>query len=162
MSDVDRKALLGSFRAGPARLREALAGLPAELHDFRPFLDAWTIRENVVHLCDAEVHAYARHRKALAEPGARVDVWDEIKWHASLGYGACDVAAALALFEALRLATAALLDRIAGQDWSGYRIEHPVRGPLTLEQLAAFFAGHDTFHLDLIVRNKRLYKEKKG
>ena len=162
MSTIDRTTLIAAFRSGPARLRTAVEGLNAPILDFRPFDDAWTIRENLVHLCDAEVYAYARHRKAIAEPGARVDVWEETKWHAGLDYGGCDAAAALALYEALRLATALLLDRLAGRDWSGCRIEHPVRGTLTLEQLAAFFAEHDNFHLDLIDRNKRLWKEKKG
>ncbi len=162
MSETDRRALLASFRAGPERLRKAVKRLEPALIDFRPFADAWTIRENVVHLCDAEAYAYARHRKALAEPGARIDMWDEIRFHERLRYGSRDFAAALALYEALRLATADLLGLFADEDWSGYRIEHPQRGPMTLEGLTDFFANHDTFHLDLIERNKRLWKEKKG
>ncbi len=159
---MDRKALLESFRAGPERLRKSVKGLSAALIDFRPFADAWTIRENVVHLCDAEAYAYARHRKALAEPGALVDMWDEIKFHERLRYGSRDLAAALALYEALRAATAELLGLFAAEDWSGYRIEHARRGPMTLEVLVDFFVDHDRFHLDLIERNKKLSKEKKG
>ncbi len=67
-----------------------------------------------------------------------------------------------ALYESLRLATASLLEGIAGEDWSGYSVEHPKRGTQTLEQLTAFFVDHDSFHLDLIERNKRLFKEKGG
>ncbi len=162
MGETDRKAVLASFRAGPERLRKAVKGLPPALIDFRPFADAWTIRENVAHLCDAEAYAYARHRKALAEPGARVDMWDEIKFHERLRYGSRDMAAALALYAALRLATADLLDLFAAEDWSGYTVEHAKRGTMTLEGLPEFFADHDTFHLDLIERNKKLWKEKKG
>ena len=154
-------ALIEAFRGGPARVRAAVAGLSAGVIDFRPFGDAWTIRENIVHLCDAEASAYIRHRKAIAEPGIRVDMWDEIKWHEHLRYGSRDFAAGLALYEALRAATAALLDLVAGEDWNGYHIEHPTRGRMTLEDLAAFFRDHDAFHLDLIERNKRLFREKK-
>lgn len=162
MGNSERKDLLESFRAGPARLRKAAKGLSDELLDFRPFADAWTIRENIAHLCDSEVYGYARHRKALAEPGARVDVWDEMKWHESLHYEASDAAAGLALFEGLRLATAALVERVAGEDWSGYRIDHPERGLLTLEQVVRIFSDHVAFHVDLVERNKRLWKEKGG
>ena len=162
MSDTDRKTMIEAFRSGPARLRKAVDRLGAGLEDYRPFEDAWTIRENIAHLCDAEVCAYSRHRKAVAEPGARVDMWDEIKWHASLRYATVDFSQGLALYEGLRLATASLLGVIAGDDWSGYSIVHPQRGKETLEQVTAFFVGHDSFHLDLIERNKRLFKEKGG
>ncbi len=162
MSEREHKALVEALRSGSARVRAAVNGLGADVIDFRPFADAWTIRENIAHLCDAEVYAYARHRKALAEPGARVDMWDEIKWHEHLRYGSRDFATGLALLEGLRLATTALLDLVAGEDWKPYCIEHPQRGRMTLEDLAAFFRDHDAFHLDLIERNKRLFKEKKG
>ncbi len=162
MSEAGREVLLGALRGGPARVRAAIEPLAAGVLDFRPFADAWTIRENIVHLCDAEVHAYDRHRKAIAEPGARVEVWDEIRWHRSLDYAAVDVAAALALLESLRSSTAALLGRIAAADWSGFRVVHPQHGPMSLEQLVGFFVEHDDFHLDLIGRNRRLWKETHG
>jgi hypothetical protein len=159
MSDTERGAMIETFRGGPARVRLACEGVSRELMDWRPFAEAWTIHENIPHLSDAEVASYSRHRKALAEPGVRVDMWDEIKWHATLGYETIDPAAGLALFESLRLATAALLARFAQSDWSGYRIEHPVRGVMKLEDIVRFFVDHDTFHVDLIERNKRLYRE---
>lgn len=162
MNGAERKVMLEALRSGPARVRTAVKGLAADVLDFRPFADAWTVRENIVHLCDAEVHAYSRYRKAIAEPGARVDVWDEIKWHATLEYAAVDASAGLALLEALRASTAALLDRIADAAWSAFRIEHPKRGMMDLEQMVGFFVEHDNFHLDLVGRNKRLWKEKKG
>jgi hypothetical protein len=167
MSDADRETLLEAFRSGPARLRKAVEGPPgmpvaAKALDYRPFADAWTVRENIVHLCDAESYIYGRFRKAIAEPGARVDVWDEERWHAVLRYEAVDHLAGLALFQAARLATASLLDQILGEDWSAYHIEHPQRGRMTLEQLMTVFADHDSFHLDLIERDKRLFREASG
>ena len=154
--------LLERFTAAPAALEAKLRGLTREQLDFRPFEDAWTIHEQVVHLADAEINSSVRLRKILAESGVAVDLMDEEKWFAGLDYHAQDLDRAVRLFRLLREIGADLLSRVQEPRWEENWIRHPERGRLTLRQWLELYAGHFDTHLGYIDRNLRLWKDKAG
>jgi hypothetical protein len=57
---MSTKELLERYSGAPAALEARLRGLGREQLDFRPFPEAWPVREQVVHLADAELSASAR------------------------------------------------------------------------------------------------------
>jgi hypothetical protein len=159
---MDNRELLERYAAAPAALEERLRGLSSEQLDFRPFPEAWTVREQAVHLADAELHAAVRLRKILAQSGEAVDVYDEEKWQAGLDYGAQDPLRAAGLFRLLREAAAALLARARPQQWADNWVLHPERGRLSLRGWLELYVEHSDTHLGYIERNLGLWRERGG
>ncbi len=158
---MDNRELLERYAAAPAALQGKLRGLGRAQLDFRPFPEAWTVHEQVVHLADAELNASVRLRKILAQSGAAVEVYDEEKWQAGLDYQAQDLERAAGLFRMLREASAGLLARAREEQWQGNWVLHPERGKLTLRGWLELYVEHSDTHLGYIERNLRLWEEEK-
>jgi hypothetical protein len=159
---METQELLKRFTAAPAELEARLRGLSPEQAAFRPFADAWTIHEQVVHLADAELSASVRLRKILAESGVGVEVYDEEKWQAGLSYPAQDLGRSARLFRLLREMSADLLSRAPQSAWEGNWVRHPQRGKLTLRGWLQMYVEHSDTHLGYVERNLRLWQERGG
>ena len=155
------RELLERYSAAPAALEAKLRGLTREQLAFRPFPDAWTVHEQVVHLADAELNTAVRLRKILAESGVAVDVMDEEKWFAGLNYHGQDLDRAVRLFRLLRETAVDLLSRAREPQWEGNWVMHPERGKVTLRNLIETYARHADTHLGYIDRNLRLWEERR-
>ena len=158
---MGHQELIARFAAGPAELESRLRGLTQEQLHYRPFPDAWTVHEQVVHLADAELNTSVRLRKLLAESGAAVEVMDEEKWFAGLDYRAQNLGRAVSLFRLLREISCDLLSRVEDSAWEGNWVRHPERGKLTLRELIETYARHAGTHIEYIDRNLRLWEQKK-
>ena len=56
---TNKKDLLSRYAGDYSRLKEMIDGLPEQVIDFVPDLaDAWSIREQIAHLMDAEIRAF--------------------------------------------------------------------------------------------------------
>ena len=150
------------FAAAPAELEAKLRGLSREQLRFRPFTDAWTVHEQVVHLADAEINSSVRLRKILAESGVAVDLMGQDKWLAGLDYHAQSLDRAVSLFRLLREISCDLLSRVREPMWEGNWIQHPERGKVTLRQWLEIYLEHSDAHLGYIERNLRLWAESAG
>ena len=154
MASEERLRLIAEFEGAYAKVDELLEGLGPEELSFAPSIqDAWSINDFLVHFLDADLSLCFRLRSAVAEPGRKVPVWDEIAWHDRLRYDAQDGWTCLALAKSLRSFEASSLRAIADSDWSGYRVVHEERGELSLESLLELYREHIVFHLPLIKRN---------
>lgn len=134
---------------------EALAFVP-------PVQDAWSVKEHLAHLLDAECAVYFRLRLAVAEPGASVQMWNEEAWHAKLAYASADGRACLTAAKAMRGILATSLRALAGEDWSGFWLEHPERGRIELERLLEIYREHLAYHAPFIKRNLDTWKQAPG
>jgi hypothetical protein len=152
--------LLKRFAAAPSELEAKLRGLDEEGLRFRPFADAWTVHEQVVHMADAEINGSVRLRKILAESGVAVDVMDQDRWFAGLDYHSQSLDRSVRLFRLLRESAADLLSRARERMWEGNWIRHPERGKLTLRAWLELYVEHSDTHLGYIERNLRLWREK--
>ena len=77
---MDNAALIDRYEAGPAEVRDALAGIDADELDRRPAPGAWTAREVVHHLADSETTSYLRLRRMLAMDRPELQSYDEAAW----------------------------------------------------------------------------------
>ena len=69
MTDLERAALLHIVAETPARLRQALKGVPKKLLLWTPGPGKWSILEIVAHMRDMERDAYlTRYRRKAVPP----------------------------------------------------------------------------------------------
>ena len=80
LSRAERAVLIAQYAAGPARLRGALAQVPAEALRWRPAPGEWSAHEVVCHCADSETNSYARIRFLLAEADPLIQGYDEEAW----------------------------------------------------------------------------------
>jgi uncharacterized damage-inducible protein DinB len=151
--------LLRAYETAPERLREALSGLTADQLRARPIPGKWSIVEIAVHLTDSELMGATRIRLALAEPGASLVVYDQTRWAEAFRYvdaSPAEVEQAIALFGAVRAATAPLFHSVSGDDWERRYALHPEFGTLTLRALLELYADHGDRHIAQILERRRL------
>jgi hypothetical protein len=101
-------------------------------------------------------------RKAVAQPDAPVDVWDQEAWAARLDYGRTDLGRVIDQLRLVRGSLAEFLSSIVDQDWTAYAMNHPERGRKNLEEIVETYIDHVGFHLKLIDRNVAAYEEQSG
>ena len=67
LSQAEREGLIRRYAEGPARLKAALATVPAEALQRRPKPGEWSAHEVVVHCADSETNGAGRIRYLAAE-----------------------------------------------------------------------------------------------
>ena len=114
-----------------------------------PEPDGWTPRMVVHHVADSETNSYVRLRRLLAEPaGTTIQGYDEAQWARALHYDR-PIAGSLAVFAAVRAASAELLDRLAPADLDRSGV-HTESGPYTLADWLSTYIAHARDHAQQI------------
>jgi hypothetical protein len=161
MTSEEKRALIERYRRGVDEVEASLAGIEEDAYDFKPPIDeAWTVRAQVAHLLDADMFGWGRIRKAVAQPGATVEGWDQPAWESRLDYSRANVARAISLDRIVREALADFLESVVERDWSALAMNHPDRGRMDLATVVAQYAEHTGYHIRLIERNLKAYKER--
>jgi uncharacterized damage-inducible protein DinB len=159
-SSAEIRPLLDRFGKAPEAVAEKVRNLSKEQMTYRPFPEAWTIHEHLVHMADSELNGSVRLRKILAESGVAVDVFDQEKWVASLNYHRQPAERALALFRLLREIALDLLRAAPEAAWDANHILHPERGKVSLRDWLAIYVEHSDTHLHYIERNLKMWSER--
>ncbi|MDZ7728914.1 MAG: DinB family protein [Dehalococcoidia bacterium] len=134
----------------PARVRAALSGLgPASLNRRPPGSD-WSIRDIVIHLCDAELVRATRFMAIVASDEPPIPAYDEELYKRRLQYLWRDPELALTLFQHTRFAMAEMLQQCSAEHWERTGI-HSEEGPISLAELLRRGADHGDEHLQQIV-----------
>jgi uncharacterized damage-inducible protein DinB len=138
--------------------REPLAAMTASLDEFQTLLEhapagrfetplgpgKWTVAQVLLHLLHTELAFACRARLALTTPGYVVQPFDQDAWMGIEGHVAGPTA--LEAWVTLRRVDLAFFRGLsAGQRQHGF--EHPEHGPVTVEWLLEYLAGHDRRHL---------------
>src|SRR2546428_13950237 len=100
-----REALIRQYADGPARLRAALAKVPAPALTWRPAPKEWSAHEIVCHCADSETNAYARIRFVVAERTPTIQGYDQDNWAGGFDYHHLPLEPGLAVVEAVRAST---------------------------------------------------------
>lgn len=150
---VERSELIERYEAGPAEVREALAGITPAGLDRRPAPDAWTAREIAHHLADSETNSYVRLRRLLAEDGVVIVGYDEAEWARRLAYDQ-PIEPSLAVLDAVRAASSQLL-RTLDDDAFARTGTHSESGDYSVDTWLAIYAGHAHDHADQIRRARQ-------
>jgi len=155
----EKRVLIERFRHAIDEVEQRLKGVDEKAWDFVPQIaDAWPIRAQIAHLLDADMFAWGRIRKAVAQPDAAVDVWDQEAWAARLDYATADVPRTLDHCRIVRDALADFLESIIDEDWDLFAMNHPERGRKDLASIVTIYVDHVVFHLDLIDRNIKAFR----
>jgi hypothetical protein len=159
-SSEEIRDLMDRFAGAPEAVAEKVRNLSKEQMAYRPFPEAWTIHEHLVHLADSEINGAVRLRKILAESGVSVDVFDEEKWAASLSYQRQPADRALAIFRLLREIAVDLLGNAPEAAWDTNYVLHPQRGRVSLRGWLTIYVEHSDTHLQYIERNLKMWGER--
>ena len=151
ISRAERERLIERYAAGPSRLREAWARVPAEARTWRPDSGEFSAHEVVCHCADSETNAAARIRYVVAEPDPLVLGYDENAWARILDYHSHPVEAALATVDAVRANTVPLISRLPDEVWEKAG-RHTESGRYTALDWLAIYAAHLEEHTQQIER----------
>jgi hypothetical protein len=130
------------LEATPVRLEALLLQLGPDVE--RPYAPGkWSARQLMAHLADNELAAGFRLRQMVAGVET-VQPYDQDSW--ATRYARTDPALALETFRALRAWNLTLYAGFGLEDWLR-EVQHPERGPLSVDVMVRMLAGHDLNHL---------------
>lgn len=127
-------------------LMSALREFPAEMWQFKPAPEMWSIHETIVHIADSEANSYARCRRLIAEPGQSVMAYDENRWASALDYHRQSTEEALELFRVLRRNSYHLIRDVPEAVWA-HTILHPENGLMTMDDWLDVYERHVPEHI---------------
>jgi hypothetical protein len=159
LSPAGRERLIRQYGDGPARLKAALAQVPAEALTWRPAPGEWSAHEIVCHCADSEANAGMRIRYLVAERQPVIAGYDQDAWAVTLDYHGHPIAPALALVEAVRANTLALIRRLPDAAWSREG-RHTESGRYTAEDWLAIYADHLDGHAHQIEANLAAWRSR--
>jgi hypothetical protein len=157
LSAEARETLIRRYADGPARLRAALAAVPAAAMTWRPAPGEWSAHEVACHCADSETNAYARIRSLTAEPEPVVLEYNEAQWAVTFDYHAHPLDLALTTVDAVRASTAALLRRLPESAWARVG-RHTAAGRYGAEDWLTIYAAHLEDHAAQIDANVAAWK----
>ena len=154
MNDLERRQKIEAFGNAYFQLCDSLREFPREMWQYKPNSEQWSIQEILVHLADAEANAFVRFRKAIVEPGTAITVYDQTGWAEVLSYNTQNPNDSLELFRWLRATTYSIFRTLPESIWQN-KVQHPERGPETLERMVDIYIVHIEKH---IAQMRRLYE----
>ena len=161
LSRAEREALIQRYADGPARLKAALATVSAAALRWRPEPGEWSAHEVVVHCADSETNAAARIRYLAAEADPVILGYDEAEWARRFGYHDHPLEPALALVEAVRANTVALIRRMHEEAWQRVG-RHSESGRYSAEDWLKIYAEHLEIHARQVEANVAAWRTAKG
>lgn len=147
-------SLIDQYLSGPARLRQAVAGMTREQLAARPVAGKWSTLEVVCHIADFEPVYADRMKRVIAEENPLLLSGDPDKFQARLAYGARDVAEELTLIETARSQMARILKTLPESDFARTG-KHSADGPLSLQVLLERITNHIPHHAKFIDEKRR-------
>ena len=136
-------------RRDPLRRRRrcapAVRGLSAAQLDtpYRP--GGWTIRQVVHHLGESHMNAFIRFKLALTEDNPTIKPYDEDAW-AKLKDAQSPIEPSVTLLDALHQRWVVLLEGLEPADFAR-PLQHPERGPMTLDSMLQLYSWHGPHHV---------------
>ncbi len=145
----DRAALIEQLRTTPQHIAAAVRGLTEEQLTTPYMPGEWTVAQNVHHLVDSHIIAYARFNLVLTEDNPVIYNYARDTWAALPSATSPDLTHSLTILTGLHGRWAEVASHIAEDDWSRAGV-HPVTGPLSLDAMLKMYAGHEMIHVQQI------------
>jgi len=128
---------------------------------YRPFSDAWSIKEQIVHCMEVDVANFHRYRRAIAQPDTPIISFDQV-WTRNLDYQSADIKQTIDLIKMVRKYMSYHLKSIVDRDWTKFAYIHDKIGRVDLETAIKQYSEHVEIQRKLIDRNIELYKHEVG
>jgi uncharacterized damage-inducible protein DinB len=143
----ERRTMIDTIAAAPARMREAVSGLSEAQLD-TPYRDGgWTVRQVIHHVPDSHLNAYIRLKLALTENDPAIRPYDEGLWAELADSKETPVEVSLTLLESLHARWVTLLRSLQESDFRR-TLRHPEHsGILTVDWLISMYAWHSRHHV---------------
>lgn len=146
--------LIDGYLAGPALLRQAVAGMTQEQLVARPVPGKWSTLEVICHLADFEIIGTDRIKRVVAENEPTLFGGDQKVFAARLAYHQRNADEELLLIALLRQQVAHILRTLKPEDFQRRGI-HSEAGPLTLEAFVQRSTNHIPHHLQFIEEKRK-------
>ena len=154
---MSHAVLIAEYLAGPAALRQAIAGMtPAQL-DATPIPDKWSTRQVICHIADFEPVYADRIKRVIAEDEPLLMSGNPDQFAAKLAYKQRDLDTELQLIEVVRQHLASILRTLAAETFQRAG-KHSLDGLLTIETLLTRITGHIPHHIQTIVDKRAALK----
>lgn len=152
------RSLIETYASGGRKLRDAVAGLSPEQMQAFPIPGTWSIHQIVVHLYDADLVAADRMKRIAAMENPLLVGYDETAFANKLSPHDVSVEDALAGFDAIRRATAAVLRKLPDGAFARTGV-HNERGKVTLGELVKDYIKHLDHHLAFIEKKRAMVQK---
>jgi hypothetical protein len=119
---------LALMHSGPIKIEQAIRGLTNSQLKKRPPPGKWSIHEIVGHLADTETVFAWRLRRAIAEPGSRVEGYDQNVWALAFNYKEIPFNELLSAYKQNRAWNLRLLNSLPPKVRASSWINHSERG----------------------------------
>jgi len=159
LSAEERDRRIEQYATAPSRLRDILAGVPAEATKWRPEPNEFSVHEIVCHCADSEANAYSRIRYLLTEEKPVIVGYDPDTWARELDYANHPLDAALATVEAVRANTAPILRRLPEEAWEKEGT-HTESGRYTGADWLRVYSEHLEEHIEQINRTVEAWRSR--
>ncbi|MGI8979823.1 MAG: DinB family protein [Pirellulaceae bacterium] len=146
-------ALIDEYAAGPAELRNLVAGLSAEQVRARPIPGKWSMLEVVCHLSDFEPVYLDRMKVILTQDKPTFFGRDENSFAAKFAYHQRNLAEELNLIESCRQSMTRILRTLPASDFQRLGI-HGEAGEMSLETLLRRVTNHLPHHARFIAEKR--------
>jgi hypothetical protein len=147
--------LIDDYLAGPALLRQAVAGMTQEQLVARPVPGKWSTLEVICHLADFEIVGADRIKRVVAEDEPTLFGGDEKIFAVRLAYHQRNAEEELLLIELTRKQVARILRTLKPEDFQRKGIHSEV-GPVTLEALVQSRYNHILHHIQFIEEKRKV------
>lgn len=150
MHKSTREMLISQYRDGYRVIMEALDGITSAELDAREAPGEWSPREVIHHLADSEMTSAIRLRRLIVEDSPEITGYDQDEFARRLYYDR-PIDPSMALFNAVRMATVDILDRLTDEEWerAGTHSEH---GRYSVIDWLQIYAVHAHEHAEQIQR----------
>jgi hypothetical protein len=157
MTSAERQQRISQYERGAERLHGALNLVPDEAVQWRPAPGKWSAHEVVCHCADSEMNGAVRLRYVLAEKDPLLMGYDQDAWARIFDYHARPLESALAVVEAVRAHTTALLRALPEEAWSRAG-RHSESGPYSVDNWLRIYSDHLEGHARQIERNLEAWR----
>jgi hypothetical protein len=142
-----------AYSNGYALLKTSIEGLTEEQLNIREKENGWSIKEVLIHLCDAEIVLTHRLKQVISEENPLMIGFDQDLWAVRQNYAKRELALNLEIYRLLRESMVPIFNDLQVNDWTRTGI-HNQAGKLTLSDLAIKLVSHTAEHLKQIQRIK--------
>lgn len=146
--------LIDLYAAGPAQLRQAVAGLTREQLLARPIPGKWSTLELVAHLADFEPVYVDRMKRIIAQHEPTLFGGDPDLFASKLAYHERDIEEELAVIDACRAHMTRILRTLPAEVFERRGL-HSENGPITLEKILSNIANHIPHHLPFLQEKRK-------
>jgi hypothetical protein len=146
LTPEERKHMIESLAAAPAKFRAAVAGLNDQQLDTRYRSGGWTVRQVIHHVADSHMNAYIRIRFAVTEAEPLVKAYDEKAWAELADARSAPVEISLQLLDAVHQRLVILLHSVREIDYNR-AMKHSENGLMSLDDVLALYEWHGRHHV---------------